>query len=182
MAMTMRIRAAGRGDAEAIARVYVETWRSTYAGALPDRVLVGMSRRRQSVRWAATIRGQGGCEHVTVAEGADGVVVAFASCGRNPLTELPFAGEVFTLYVQQDHQNQGIGRRLLRAQFRHLMRNRMRSALVWVIEKNPSRFFYEAMGGVAVAEREERLWGTGIAETAYGWEDLERASAVFGPA
>ena len=43
------IRRAQAGDAEAIARIHVETWRATYAGLLPDRYLVGMSAQGQTL-------------------------------------------------------------------------------------------------------------------------------------
>ena len=36
------IRPAEKDDIQAIADVYVETWRSTYAGTLPDKVLINM--------------------------------------------------------------------------------------------------------------------------------------------
>ena len=45
-------------------------------------------------------------------------------------------------------------------------------AMIWVLSGNPARFFYEALGGVAVAERKEAFAGTLLEETAYGWPDL----------
>ncbi|MCG8509732.1 MAG: hypothetical protein MI741_10945, partial [Rhodospirillales bacterium] len=48
----------------------------------------------------------------------------------------------------------------------------MQSAVIWVLSRNPTRFFYEKMGGKRLAEREEALWGTMLPETAYGWTDL----------
>ncbi len=45
----IRIRRAGtRTTPSAIGRVHVETWQATYAGLLPDAMLVGMSDVRQS--------------------------------------------------------------------------------------------------------------------------------------
>ena len=40
------VRPARPADAEAIARVYVETWRAAYVGLLPDRVLLDLSLER----------------------------------------------------------------------------------------------------------------------------------------
>ncbi len=51
------IRRADADDAAAIARVYVETWRSAYPGMLPDRVLIGMSVARQQAAWRHTLVG-----------------------------------------------------------------------------------------------------------------------------
>ena len=51
----MRIRLARLDDAATIAKVYVETWRSAYAGLVPDDVLIGMSASRQLRQWKAQI-------------------------------------------------------------------------------------------------------------------------------
>jgi hypothetical protein len=39
-------------DAEAIARVHVDSWRTTYQGILPDEVLAGLSVERRRAFWA----------------------------------------------------------------------------------------------------------------------------------
>jgi len=166
----VEIRAAKTGDAEAIAQVYIETWRSTYAGTLPDRVLVGMSERRQKNSWESAIRGHR--ETVLVAEEA-GQIIGVGSCGPSRHPGLGLAGEVYTLYVLPDFQNQGIGRRLMIGLFEALRQRGRDSALIWVLAANPSRFFYENMGGKRVGERDERLWGTVLHEIAYGWPDLK---------
>jgi hypothetical protein len=49
------------------------------------------------------------------------------------------------------------------------------TALIWVLALNPSRFFYEVMGGKRVSEREEKLWGTVLNEIGYAWDDLASA-------
>lgn len=174
------IRPARPADAEAIGRVYVETWRSTYAGILPDRVLVGLSGGRQALIWSRAIARRGRAEFVAVAEDPVEGVIAFASSG--PAAEGPRGwGEVFTLYVLPDHQGQGVGRALLAALFGDFVAHGIGSALIWVLAANPFRFFYEAMGGRRVAEREESLWGTRVKEVAYGWFDLVRATGAGGP-
>ena len=45
-------------------------------------------------------------------------------------------------------------------------------AALWVLSGNPSRYFYEAMGGKPIAERKEAFAGTMLDETAYAWLDL----------
>jgi len=174
-----RIRSAGRGDAAAIARIHIETWRSAYAGMLPDRVLVDMSRAVQQRSWARQIAAQiAGDDTVMVAldseYGAEGGVIGFGSCGPNRDRRFAYAGEVYTLYVLPDFQGRGHGRALLAALFGALRGRSLNSALIWVLADNPSRFFYEAMGGARSAVRIERLWGTALREAAYGWRDLAR--------
>ena len=173
------IRAATPGDAEAIARVYVETWHATYADLVPDRVLIKMSRHHHARIWSRTISRHGAAEAVMVAEEAGAEVVGFGSCGQARRPNPPYEGEIYTLYVLQDYQGEGIGKRLLDALFQRLLQSGMDSALIWVLAQNPARFFYEAMGGKRVAERKEKLWGAMLREAAYGWPDLERAVALL---
>ena len=173
------IRPAVAGDAAAIGRVYVETWRTTYAGMVPDRVLVGMSEARQGARWSHWFA-RPGKDFALVARDARAGVIGFASGGpvrmRAPQAQ-GATGEVFTLYVLPDFQGRGVGRRLLGAAFQGLVDRRYAAALIWVLAANPARFFYESLGGRRVAEQQERLWGTELPEYAYHWPDLSAALA-----
>ena len=169
----IRARAAREADAARIAEIYIETWRTTYAGAVPDRVLVNMSNERQAIDWTRAIRG--GSEIVGVAEDDQAGIVAVGSGGANRTRGGDYAGEVYTLYVQPDFQNQGVGEHLLAHLFAEIRAKGMNSAIIWVLAANPSRFFYENMGGKRVGERDEAMWGTTLREIAYGWLDLEAA-------
>src|SRR6185437_9999756 len=112
----IRIRRAARGDASAIGRVHVETWQATYAGLLPDAMLVGMSDVRQSAWWSRALADPREARGVFVADDEEMGVVGFGSCGpvRDPPEGLngteKRVGEVYTLYVEPDFQNQGLGR------------------------------------------------------------------------
>jgi ribosomal protein S18 acetylase RimI-like enzyme len=169
---TVRIRPARVGDADGIARVYVEAWQSAYPGLVPAAVLLRLSRKQQARDWVAQIRQERFAAGILVAEGAVGSIVGFGSGGRARPSDLLLAGEIFTLYVLPDYQERGIGRALLGGLFSGLIDRGLTSALVWVLSGNPARFFYEAMGGRRIAERHERLWNTRLAQTAYGWDDL----------
>ena len=166
------IRTAAPRDASAIARVYVDTWRDAYPTMVPDSVLVGMSHGRQRAQWSLALA-QGGAETVMVAADAGAGIVGFGSCGRSRAATLPYRGEVFTLYVLADFRGMGIGARLLHGLFGALTKRGYASALVWVLSDNPARYFYAAMGGAVVAERDEALWGKTVRQAAYGWTDLK---------
>jgi Sortase and related acyltransferases len=172
MLTTVRIRLAQPADAEGIAAVHVDAWRATYPGLVPSSVLVRLSRRAQAREWTAQLSRRQFAEWVVVAELANGTIIGFGSCGEARTAGLPQVGEVYTLYVSPEHQERGIGRALLLRLFELLADRGLTSALVWVLAQNPSRFFYEAMGGRRVAEREEKLWNTMLRQTAYGWDDL----------
>jgi GNAT superfamily N-acetyltransferase len=168
MGQTM-IRVARPGDARGIARLDVETWRTTYAGVLSTSYLVGLSERRRELGWRGVILHEP--RDVRIAVEAGGAVIGFGSCGPNR-GDRSFSGEVFTLYVAPDWQNQGIGRRLLITLFRRLVAVVRRSAIVWVLRDNPSRFFYERLGGHQASRKPLAVGGSTVEAIAYGWRDL----------
>jgi hypothetical protein len=59
--------------------------------------------------------------------------------------------------------------------FERLLRLRQESALVWVLRANPSRFFYERLGGRPCGERPIPIGGVTVEAVAYGWRDLGAA-------
>jgi ribosomal protein S18 acetylase RimI-like enzyme len=162
------IRPARPGDARAISQLDVETWRTTYAGVLSSSYLVGLSERRREAGWRSVILREP--RDVRVASDPAGTILGFGSCGPNRGDR--FAGEVFTLYVAPDWQNQGIGRRLLIALFRRLVATGRRSAILWVLRDNPARFFYERLGAQQVSRKSLAVSGIAVEAIAYGWRDL----------
>ena len=171
------IRPARASDAPGIARVYVDTWRDTYAGLIPVPALVGLSHRRLTQIWAEELALPASGQVVVIANDAVSGIVGFGSCGKMRGDALSYKGEVFTLYVLPDFQGQGIGRRLLRRLFATLAARGMDSAVLWVLADNPARFFYHTMGGKLTAVREQRFWGVDLREWAYGWTDLRTTFA-----
>ena len=175
----IRIRRARRDDATAIGRVHVETWQATYAGLLPDMMLAHMSDVRQSAWWSRALADPREARGIFVADDEAMGVVGFGSCGpvRDPPEGLDGTeqrvGEVYTLYVEPDFQDQGLGRRLLDAMFRQLHADRCDTAVLWMLADNPTRFFYEAMGGQFCGQRTDTMAGRDVDEVAYAWRDLE---------
>ena len=125
MIETIRLRPAKPGDARAIGRIHVETWRAAYPGMVPDQTLIGMTVDGKAAAWRRALERGAKREITLIAEAEEGPV-GFASAGPNRDSVLPFAGEVQTLYVLPDWQNQGIGRLLLQGCFARLRNHRDR--------------------------------------------------------
>ena len=177
------IRRARPADAPAIGAVHVAAWRSTYPGILPDEYLARLSVTRQAAHYDSAIRAGVGV-HVATASGLD---IPGSSAGNPPgpriigfVTDdrartLGIAdGEIETLYVLDDFRERGLGRRLMRAAASHMIAAGCRSAFVWVLRNNPSRWFYERLGGKAVAEAPIRVAGVPLIQTAFVWDPIER--------
>jgi ribosomal protein S18 acetylase RimI-like enzyme len=167
--LALPIAPAGPADAEALARVHVQSWRETYAGILPqpylDRMSVAVHARRWRVRLTRT-------DEVTlVADSGDGLV-GYCS-GEWARERVDGEAEISTLYLLQGAQGLGIGRRLLTQTARALAARGARALKIRVLRDNPTaRGFYEYLGGRCADERGELVAGRLTPAVAYRWPDL----------
>lgn len=176
------VRAAEPDDAAAIARIHVESWQSAYAGILPDEVLLNLDTAEHEARWWRHVLGPFRRNHfVYVAESAEGGVVGFASAGPSRSTGLPYKAEVYTIYLQDDYQGVGIGRRLFACTVARAQEARGPSVIVWCLRDNPSKYFYERMGGALVARRPGKVGTAIVEEVGYAWDNASDL-AVWGSA
>lgn len=166
------VREAEADDAAVIARIHVESWQSTYAGILPADVLLSLDTAEHEARWWRHVLGRFRRNHfVYVAEAGEVGVVGFASAGPSRNAELPYKAEVYTIYLQDDFHGLGIGRQLFASTVARAQEARGPSVIVWCLSDNPSRFFYERMGGVLVARRPGNVGAAVVEEVGYGWND-----------
>ena len=177
--MSVRIRAANPADAGPIARVHVDSWRTTYPGIVPAEYLAGLSYgKRQSV-WADILSAGRTAESNFVAETDRGEIVGFAGGGLRREGDPAYRGELYAVYVLEEHQRLGVGRRLVSAVARRLLTDGFRSMLTWVLEDNgPACQFYEALGGTEVGRQTITMGGADLVELAYGWRDVAHLTAV----
>jgi GNAT superfamily N-acetyltransferase len=162
------IRPAKESDASAIAHVHVESWRTTYAGIVPDAYLSGLDEILRAKLWHEFLTSGA---LVVVAE-RKGQVVGFAHGGANrePLEKCD--GELYSLYLLRDAQGRGAGGDLLSAIASALTERGFRRMVVWVLERNPARTFYEKMGAHLAASKVIEIGGVKLMEVAYVWPAL----------
>jgi len=171
MGGTITIRRARPADAEAVARIYVESWRDTYPGVLPARLLLSMTVEGQTARWRNAIA-IAARESVFVAEDNRNNVLGMTSMGRARDSDLGYDAEIYTLYVHPFVTGCGVGRALLTGAFSALAQKGFVNCVIWAHAKNPARYFYEAMGGKLIAERANTMMGVAVPEAAFGWYKL----------
>jgi ribosomal protein S18 acetylase RimI-like enzyme len=175
----LHVRRADPGDAGAIAGVQARSWRGAYLGMLPHEVLAGFGAAQGETFWRRILERSDGADSVLVAE-FQREVVGFVSSG--PIRDrIPgYHGEFYALYVVPEAQGCGIGTSLIAHAARGLVRHRVLSAAVWVLEDNVlGRRFYERLGGHLLGIAKTLAYrGTNypaVREMAYGWPDLRRA-------
>lgn len=179
------IRAATPADAAGIARVHVDSWRTTYPGIVPDDYLARMSYKSREQFWGRVLSHQSERYDRVIAYVATttaGEIIGFAS------TQLPAAPEepadLNTIYLVQAWQRRCIGTRLVIEIVRQLIAAGQHSLLVWVAMNNQGgRRFYEALGGQLAESRQVTFGELTLDEVAYRWPDLaslERATSDHG--
>jgi ribosomal protein S18 acetylase RimI-like enzyme len=165
------IRVALPNDAAEIARVHVESWRSSYRGLLADEFLDSLSEAGYADRWRRVIGD--GASRVFVVEEPDGVV-GFASGGRERAGESGYEGELYAIYIVAGSQRKGHGRELVHTMAAALREKGLRDMIVWVLRDNTSaREFYERLGGTYVRSQPITIGPTTLEEVSYGWRSLE---------
>jgi GNAT superfamily N-acetyltransferase len=170
------IREATVDDADAVARVNVDTWRTTYPGIIPDKVLAGLSYEEVARGYRRSLGDPASkaCGLIgLLAEDPSGEVIGIALAGPTWEPSPTHTAEIRILYVRDAYQRHGVGRALVRAAVERLAARGHVSLLIWVFEANqPARRFYEALGGQLRGARTRQIRGFAVDEVAYGWDDL----------
>src|SRR5271157_154220 len=167
----MLIRKAQAPDALAIAKVHVDSWRTTYAGIVSSEFMAALSYERREKMWSGVLSSPAGQSFTYVAETPGRAIVGFANAGPEREGDPTFKGEIYALYLLQSHQRQGIGQMLFRASVTELEQGGLTSLLIWVLAVNLARKFYEALGGKYLREKDIEIGDQKLVEVAYGWND-----------
>jgi len=174
--MTIFIRKATLDDAAGIARVHVDSWRTTYKSQIADEFLAGLSYERREQGWIDNLSNPQSNSLLYVAETEPGQIIGFVSAGPRRAGDLDYPdykGELYAIYLLAESQGQGTGRRLMQAAVRELCERGIVSMLLWVLKENePSRRFYEVVGGSYLGEKPITIGNQNLIEVAYGWQDL----------
>ncbi|GGH87320.1 L-amino acid N-acyltransferase YncA [Pullulanibacillus pueri] len=169
--MTIKIREAVIEDAAHIAHVQVESWKTTYKDIVSEDYLSSLDKQIREERWQKII--SEAKTYVFVAEEEKGTIVGFSSGGiERTKAYAQFKGELYAIYILEDYQYMGIGTELVRSLVQKCLESDISSMLVWVLEDNTSRHFYEKLGAIEVNQEEITIGDQSLIEVAYGWLDL----------
>lgn len=152
-----RVRPATRGDAGAVASVFIEAWRGSYRGIVADSIIDALSLE-ETTDWLANLIDVKSAQTM-VAEVDAGRIVGFTRLGAEP--DHPSHGHVYALYVAPAYSGRGVGRLLLEKALSVLDPWSKRTVTLWVFEENSrARKFYTDAGFVPDgARRVEELYG-----------------------
>lgn len=170
--MPFTIREAVFADASSIARVHLESWRTTYQGLVDDGFLNAMRLDERRETWKHRLAYPDPDVLVLAACDEKGNILGFATAGPERTENLGCDGELYAIYLAADCQRQGLGKQLVFQTARSLNRRGMQSLSVWVLSTNPSRAFYEALGAKYVMDKPLLIGEGEYIEAGYVWKDL----------
>jgi ribosomal protein S18 acetylase RimI-like enzyme len=172
-----RFRAAGAGDARAIAGLHADSWRHHYRGAYSDSFLDGDVAGYLAATWTERLSALDPRARTIVGE-LGGEVVAFAHTRLGE--DATWGALLDNLHVSYELKRLGIGTWLLALTARAVLDSSPASGLyLWVLEQNvAAQAFYAAQGGACVERRAvpppggdpSRLNGAPMA-LRYAWPD-----------
>ncbi|HEY6284919.1 MAG TPA: GNAT family N-acetyltransferase [Ktedonobacteraceae bacterium] len=171
----MIIRKAHIDDNAGIARVHVDTWRTTYRGIIPDEHLANMTYSNHKQRWTHYLTNNTGGFFTYIAEDDSGQIFGFVSGGYERNTNPIYKGELYLIYILKEYQGQGIGRLLTQTLIKKLLQEGINSMMLWVFADNyVACSFYEVLGGQRLKTKQAEFGGHMLDEVAYGWMDIRK--------
>ncbi|MGE5405125.1 MAG: N-acetyltransferase family protein [Candidatus Saccharibacteria bacterium] len=172
----MLIRNALVADASAIARLNVDTWRSSYCGLVPEEYLAGLSYGVKENAFRELLLNQQNGTFGLVAETA-GEIVGHLFAGPEREGNQNYRAEIFAIYVSKEHQSQGIGLVLMKESFHILRQAGHDSVMLWTPAASPYQGFYKKLGGTVIGRNKFPLTEGMILDlVGYGWKDLDLTS------
>ncbi len=165
------IRIAQLEDCAAIAHVHVESWRTTYKDLVPVEHHPSYDQRLRMWQQVLSTPAREGVTFVAVNE--QGRVVGFVDSGsRVRYDDLEYQVELTAIYLLEEVQGHGLGRRLVQAFVEQILQMGYHSMMLWALAQNPACRFYEALGGTLIRTAQFSLGGTSYEVVAYGWRDI----------
>jgi ribosomal protein S18 acetylase RimI-like enzyme len=169
--MMVQIRKAGPTDCPGIARVQVDSYRTAYAGLLPEPYLAHFTYAEQAQDWQTWLATNTD-DVLLVAESVDNDVVGYVLARARPDIHHGYDAEILALHASPPFQGRGVGKALLRAAITELEGRGCQSAMLWTLKGNPVRRWYERLEGKIIGEKSYQVDGWDIVEVAYGLETI----------
>lgn len=140
------IRNGNLDDIQNICEMLIESWKNSYSSFIPIDYLNNLNVERQISRHTKNMIG---ATKYFIAENHKSKLIGFSSYGKNRVEKVNCEKELYTMYVRNKYQGNGIGTLLLNSVLHDLKDNNC-TISVLVFEKNPYKEFYLKNGFVKI--------------------------------
>lgn len=161
-------------DSLAIANIKVETWRSTYRGLFPKKVLQALDVDNINEKWKGILAAheEDETKKAVVCE-IEGKVVGYATGlelkGENNKYDI----DLMAIDILKNYHRMGIGQKLVEYIVTYFLERGLKSMVIWVLKDNkPAENFYAALGGKPIDIKLMDAWSETYTEIGYVWDDI----------
>ena len=167
----MQIRKAKMDDAAGIAKVHVDSWRTTYKGMMPQSFLDRLSYDERTALWEKNMADA--TNEIYVAENENGQIIGFVTGGKRAENTEAGATDLTAIYLLEEWQGLGVGKQLLKQIMSCFQEQGFRKVYVDVLAANKTRHFYQYYGAEYVKNVQFEMDGETIDEELYVWNSVE---------
>ena len=167
------VRNAKPEDAYWIAFVNAHTWYTTYKWLISEKILKTRidSINERTERTCESI--ENGKIYLVVEDIEINKIVWMLSYGHSRNENYPNSGEIVAIYVLQEYQKLGIGKKLFFAWIKELIKLWYNDMIINVLEWNNAINFYKKYGGIVVGERYDQFGKEMLKEFVLFFEDIK---------
>lgn len=167
----MKIRKATEQDAPGIAKVHVDSWRTTYKEILPSTFLTSLSYEKRTTLWENNIADK--TNYIVVSETDEGHITGFGTASKRDTNTIANSGDLTSIYLLDEYHSQGIGKLLMKALFLQFKKLSYEKVFVEVLEYNKTRFFYEYYGAQLIDTVQLQFGEIVVNELIYEWTNID---------
>jgi len=168
----MIIRKAILTDAPMIAKVHVDSWRTTYKDIIPKAFLDKLSYEQRTELWYRNISEEN--NYVLVAENDQGELVGFADAWKRETNTEEDSIDLTSIYLLEEYQGMAIGKKLLKELFKYFKQMNYERVFVEVLADNQTRYFYEYYGAKLVNTVQVKIGEKILNEIIYEWDSVDK--------
>lgn len=158
----INIRLVNIGDAQALTKINVDTWRSNYIGIVSDEHLNNISYNEEAYQRAI----KNPRNIIYVAEN-NGELIGYGCSGVDTAVDAISPSKLAMMYVKKEFQNKGIGKKIFLKIAERLYTQGNSSLSANTFAAADSNFFYSSLGGIICQKQIENIGGKDIDTVCY---------------
>lgn len=175
--MDITIRKGTEKDAKGVIEVNTFTWLTTYKGLISNQILEKRieTMDKRVVRIIDEIK-----KYNNLYVALDNKkVVGMMMYGKSRNTNYPDSGEIYAIYILDNYQGLGIGKKLFMLGIKELINLGFNSMILNVLDGNKAISFYQKYGGIKKEIIQEQYCNTNLTEHIIYFDNLNKIYSEF---
>lgn len=169
------------GDEKEIAKVHIDSWKTTYKGIIPASYLDALHLEERTDWWKRLIKEFPLAQNIgrVAVSMKDNRIIGFALGGPAPKEE-ETDGELFALYLYEECQKQGVGKRLVSSMSEAFLERNWKELIIRALVDNPNMPFYKKLEPKSIRRHTITIDGKDLGEWTmlFSTEDLYHSSRM----